>query len=64
MKKIYFHIGYPRSGSTYIQQNYFSSQKKILILSLENLIMEVKIIFSIKLYTKLLHLIKKNSQKI
>lgn len=28
MKKIYFHIGYPRSGSTYIQQNYFSSQKK------------------------------------
>ena len=28
MKKIYFHIGYPRSGSTYIQKNYFSSQKK------------------------------------
>ena len=28
MRKIYFHIGYPRSGSTYIQKNYFSSQKK------------------------------------
>ena len=28
MRSIYFHIGYPRSGSTFIQKNYFSSKEK------------------------------------
>ena len=27
--KIYFHIGFPRSATTYMQKNYFSDNKEI-----------------------------------